>query len=292
MESEGVTAIVVPLILLTLRQTTPLVLAGLGGIFSERVGVVNIALEGMMLIGGFVGIWVGQSAGVVGGAVAAILSGALTGALHLFMTQKLKMDHIISGVAINLLALNGTTYLLRKLYVMAEPIRDASVPTTIPVEYFIALALLLPFLAHFILYKTAFGLRLRAVGESAESVRMAGLTPIRLRIAGLLFSGMLGGLAGAYLALSQVGRFSDDMVSGRGFIALAAVVCGRWTPLGMALAALIFGFFDALQLQLQGVVNIPSQFLLMVPYVFTILAALVLRPTPPAALGREEETAG
>jgi ABC-type uncharacterized transport system permease subunit len=290
MESDGLAAIVVPLILLTLRQTTPLVLAGLGGIFSERVGVVNIALEGMMLIGGFVGIWVGQSAGVVAGLVAAILSGGLAGSMHLFMTQKLKMDHIISGVAINLLALNGTTYLLRKLYVMAEPIREASVPVTIPVSYFITLAFVLPFLAHFVLYKTAFGLRLRAVGESAESVRMAGLSPIKLRIVGLLISGTLGGLAGAYLALSQVGRFSDDMVSGRGFIALAAVVCGRWTPLGTALAALIFGFFDALQLQLQGVVHIPSQFLLMVPYVFTILAALVLRPTPPAALGKEETT--
>jgi simple sugar transport system permease protein len=273
----------------TLRQTTPLVLAGLGGIFSERVGVINIALEGMMLISAFVGMWVGQVYGLGPGLAAAVVSGGALGLLHVVFTQKFRMNHIISGVAINILAVNGTTFLLRKVFNQADPPREARLPDTIPVGWFFLATLLFTLIVHFALYKTSFGLRLRAVGESPESARMAGIAPLRLRIAGVALSGVFAGLSGAYLALSQVGRFSDDMVSGRGFIALAAVICGRWTPVGAALAGLVFGFFDALQLQLQGTVRLPGEFLRSLPYVFTILAAMLLKPTPPAALGREEE---
>jgi len=278
-----------PLLLPTLRQATPLVLAGLGGIFSERVGVINIALEGMMLVGAFVGMWVGQAAGLGPGFLAALASGGLLGLLHLLLTQRLRMNHIISGVAINILAVSTTTFLLRRLFNQADPPREARLPGMVSVTAFILAAVVLPFVAHFLLYHTAFGLRLRAVGESPESARMAGLHPLRLRVAGVVLSGVFAAMAGAYLAMAQVGRFTDDMVSGRGFIALAAVICGRWTPLGAALAALAFGFFDALQLHLQGTVKLPGEFLRSLPYVFTILAALLLRPTPPAALGREVE---
>ncbi len=279
----------IPLLVPSLRQTVPLIFASLGGIFSERVGVVNIALEGIMLVGAFVGMWVGQGYGLLIGAAAGVGCGALLGLLHYVLTQRLRMNHIVSGVAINILALQATTFLLRRVFNQAEPPRDARVEAVIPVGWFILLAFLAPVVVHFVLYRTRFGLRLRAVGEDPESARMAGLRPMRLRVAGLLLSGAFGGLGGVYLSLSQVGRFGDDMVSGRGFIALAAVICGRWTPLGAAAAALVFGFFDALQLQLQGNVRLPGEFLRMMPYVFTILAALALKPTPPASLGKADE---
>ena len=278
----------IPFLLPALRQATPLILAAMGGVMSERAGVINIALEGMMVVGAFVGVWAGQSVGLYGGLLAALGSGALLGLLHLLFTQKLRMNHVVSGVAINILALAACPYLLRALFNQADPPREARVRETIGAEWFILAALILPFALHFVLYHTRFGLRLRAVGESPESVRMSGIGPARLRFAGVVLSGVLASSAGAYLALSQVGRFSDKMVSGRGFIALAAVIVGRWNPLGAAAAALVFGFFDSLQFHLQGNVDVPGELLRSLPYVFTILTAMMLRPRPPAALGRED----
>jgi simple sugar transport system permease protein len=272
-----------------LRQATPLVLAGMGGIMSERVGVINIALEGMMLAGAFAGMWASQAGGPLVGVGAAVIVGALMGILHLILTQRLRMDHVISGVAINILALGATTFLLRRVFTQATPQRDASTHGSISVGLFILVAAVLPALLHFVLFRSRFGLRLRAVGESPESARMAGIDPAKLRFAGVVLSGVFAAVAGAYLSLSQVGRFEDDMVSGRGFIALAAVICGRWTPIGTAAAALAFGFFDSLQFQLQGNVQLPNELLRSLPYVFTILAAMLLRPNPPAALGKPEE---
>lgn len=286
--SGGGGVVLLPFFVSALRQATPLVLAGLGGILSERVGVVNIALEGIMLIGAFVGICAGQAAGLGAGLGAALVSGLLIGLLHLMLVSRFRLNHVISGVAINILALQGTTYLLHVLYDHAEPVRTPVVPQTLPIGLFIGAAILLPFVFHFLLYRTAVGLRLRAVGESPESARMAGIDPSRLRLLGVTLSGLLAALAGSYLSLSQNNRFSENMVSGRGFIALAAVICGRWTPLGMAGTALAFGFFDSLQYGLQGTVNVPTDFLQALPYVCTILAAMLLRPVPPAALGREE----
>jgi ABC-type uncharacterized transport system permease subunit len=274
------------LLLAALALSVPLVLAALGGIFSERSGVVNIGLEGMMLTGAFVGMWVGQVHGVGAGIAAALASGLALGLLHYALTQRFGMNHIISGVAINLLAVNGTSYFLRVVF-NAEG-RSANVEKAIPVGAFILLAVALVAAVQWTLNRTVFGLRLRAAGESAESSRMAGVSPLRYRLLGVLLSGALAALAGAYLSMSQTTRFSDNMVNGRGYIALAAVVCGRWRPVGAALAALAFGFFDALQIQLQGRIQIPTEFLQMMPYVFTILSALLLRPVPPADLGREE----
>ena len=278
----------VPLLLPALRQATPLALAAMGGVMSERAGVINIALEGIMVVGAFVGLWAAQEGGLLVGLFAALVSGAALGLLHLLFTQKLRMNHVVSGVAINILALASCTYLLRMVFNQADPPREARVTNTIPVGWFIVAAILLPFALHFVLYRTRFGLRLRAVGESPESARMSGIAPFRLRLAAVVLSGVLAASAGAYLALSQVGRFSDKMVSGRGFIALAAVIVGRWNPLGAAAAALVFGFFDSLQFQLQGNVEVPGELLRSLPYVFTILAAMMLRPRPPAALGTDD----
>jgi simple sugar transport system permease protein len=279
----------VPLLLPTLRQSTPLILAALGGVLSERVGVINIALEGIMLSAAFAGLWAGQAGGPAAGLVAALGVGLAVGLLHFVLTQRFRMNHVISGVAINILALQGTTFLLRRVFNQAEPRREARLEHLLNPTWFIVAALVLPFVIHFVLTRTAFGLRLRAVGESPLSARMAGVEPRRLRLAGVLLSGLLAAAGGAYLAIAQFGRFSDNMIAGRGFIALAAVICGRWTPLGAAAVALAFGFFDALQISLQGVVNVPGELLRSLPYVFTILAAMLLRPTPPAALGRDEE---
>lgn len=280
------TSPIAALLLAGLALGAPLVLAALGGILSERSGVVNIGLEGMMLTGAFVGVWIGQVYGLGAGIGAALLSGVALGLLHYVLTQRFRMNHIISGVAINLLAVNGTGYLLRVVF-NAEG-RPANLAGAIPVGAFILLSAGLVAVVQFALYRTVFGLRLRAAGESADSARMAGVNPLRYRLYGVLLSGALAALAGAYLSMSQTTRFSDNMVNGRGFIALAAVVCGRWRPVGAALAALAFGFFDALQIHLQGHVRIPTEFLQMMPYVFTILAAILLRPIPPADLGRED----
>ena len=278
----------VPLLYPALRQAVPLVLAAMGGVLSERAGVINIALEGLMVVGAFVGVWAGQGGGPLAGMGAALASGALLGLLHLLFTQRFRMNHVISGVAINILALAACTYLLRALFNQADPPREARVESTIPVEWFILAALILPVALHVLLYRTRFGLRLRAVGEDPESARMSGIRTPNLRLAGVVMSGVLASSAGAYLALSQVGRFSDKMVSGRGFIALAAVIVGRWNPLGAAAAALVFGFFDSLQFQLQGNIELPGELLRSLPYVFTILVAMLLRPRPPAALGAQE----
>jgi simple sugar transport system permease protein len=278
----------VPLLLPAMRQATPLVLGAMGGILSERAGVINIALEGMMVVGAFTAVWAAQFGGVTAGLLAALASGAALGFLHYVFTQKLRMNHVVSGVAINILALAACTYLVRALFNQADPPREARAPGTIPVTWFILLAVLLPFALHFLFYRTRFGLRLRAVGESPESARLSGIEPVKLRLAGVVFSGVLAASAGAYLALSLVGRFSDKMVSGRGFIALAAVIVGRWNPLGAAAAALAFGFFDSLQFQLQGNVEIPGELLRSLPYIATILVAMWLRPRPPAALGTNE----
>ncbi|NLH98812.1 MAG: ABC transporter permease [Chthonomonadales bacterium] len=270
---------------MSVRQACPLIIAALGGVMSERAGVVNIALEGIMLSGAFVGVWAGQAWGPAVGIMAALMIGAATGGAHLAFTQVLRMNHVVSGVAINLLALHASTFLLRAFFNQADPPRQAKLAETVSMGWFIAFAFMAPFALHLLLYHTAFGLRLRAVGESAARTRLAGVSAVGLRASAVVVSGMLAACAGAYLSMALVGRFTDDMVSGRGFIALAAVICGRWTPVGAMLTCCVFGFFDALQLQLQGTVAIPSEFLRVIPYVLTIVVALVIRSSPPADLG-------
>ncbi|HZO88253.1 MAG TPA: ABC transporter permease [Chthonomonadaceae bacterium] len=287
------TSWLVALLWATLYFATPLVLAAMGGVFSERSGVVNIALEGLMLAGAFVGVWAGQSSGVLG-LLAALGVGALLGLLHAFLTQQLHMNHVVSGLGINLLAAGGTRYLNQILFPKGEHIEG------LPANFFLFLALLLPLVTLWILHRTRFGLRLRAVGENPESARMAGISPGPIRYLAVMLSGVLAALGGAYLSMGEAHNFSRDMSANKGYIALAAVIFGKWNPLGAAGGALFFGFFFALQTQLQisGIqarwlgVDWSSPFLLdMLPYLMTLVALITVvgRATPPAALGQEEE---
>jgi general nucleoside transport system permease protein len=284
---------VAALLVATLYSATPLVLAALGGVLSERAGVVNIALEGLMLAGAFVGVWAGQSSALLGLA-AALAIGAALGLLHALLTQKTRMDHVVSGLGITLLAAGGTRFLFQHVF----PSSGVGI-NGLPRELFVRLAVVLPFVVAFLLARTRFGLRLRAVGENPESARMAGISPFGPRVAAVTLSGVFGALAGAYLSMGEAHQFSPGMSAGKGYIALAAVIFGKWNPLGAAAGALFFGFFDALQSQLQisGVhvvalgVEWTSPYLLQsIPYLMTIVAlvSVVGRSTPPAALGVEE----
>jgi general nucleoside transport system permease protein len=283
----------IPLLLATLYNATPLVLAALAGVLSERAGVVNIALEGLMLAGAFAGVWAGQGSPIAG-LVSALAAGALLGLLHAILTQKARMNHVVSGLGITLLAAGGTRFLFQRVF----PSSGIDIKG-LPREFFVMAAVVLPFVVAFVVSRTRFGLRLRAAGENPESARMAGISPFPSRVAAVTLSGVLGALAGAYLSMAEAHRFSPMMSAGKGYIALAAVIFGKWSPLGAALGALFFGFFDALQSQLQisGVhivwmgVEWTSPYLLQsLPYLMTIVAlvSVVGRATPPAALGREE----
>lgn len=284
----------------TLRIATPYLIAAAGGVLSERAGVIALTLEGFMLTGAFCAAvgglesgspWVGLLAGTLGGALAASLYGVA--AIHF------KADQVVSGIAANLLALGATRSFLRLLYDSSSnsprvpgfdgaPGAGTGLQAALgsPVVWLGLLAL--PVLA-WVLYHTPFGLRTRAVGEHPEAARSAGVSVARLRWLGVMGSGALAGLAGVYLALDQH-QFTDGMTAGRGFIALAAVVFGRWRPTRVMLACLLFAAAETLQIQLQTLALIPSQFVEMIPYVLTIvaLAGVVGRATPPAALGRAE----
>ncbi len=278
----------------TLYSATPLTLAAMGGVLSEKAGVVNIALEGLILAGAFVGVFVtagGASSAV--GLLAALGMGACLGLLHACLTQRLKLDHVVSGLGINLLAEGGTRFLWTRYY--PNGITVGGVPRLL----FLAAALVLPFLVQYVLTRTRFGLRLRAVGENPESAEMAGVGSRTPRYLAVVLSGVLAALAGASLSLGDARTFSTNMSAGKGFIALAAVIFGKWNPLGAAGGALFFGFFYALQTQMQigsyalnwfGIEWTSSYLLDMLPYVMTLIAlvSVVGKATPPAALGKEE----
>lgn len=293
-----------------LRLATPLALAALGGVLSERSGVVNIGLEGQMLMGAFVG-W--AAAVVLGsgwlGVLCGVAAGVLLGWLHALLTQRFNANHVVSGMAINLLSAGVTVFLLRRLFEKppsAQGIPEMSLAWLQPLPVlggllsqqspFVPLMLALPVALHALLYHTMWGLRVRSVGESARKSRLAGIAVVPTRYQCVALSGALAALAGTYLSLSQLNVFTEGMSAGKGFIALAAVIFGRWTPLGALAAALGFGFLDALQQRLQGEavfgMNIPSEFLLALPYLLTIvaLAGLVGRSIPPEDLGKPEES--
>ena len=274
-------------------SAVPLTLAAMGGILSERAGVVNIALEGLMLAGAFAGVAFGLHS-VWLGLAASLAAGLTLGLLHAFLTQKARMNHVVSGLGINLFAAGLTTYLNRKYFADGVHIE------TIDKRIFLFLAFVMPFAVWFLLRQTRFGLRLRAVGENLESARMAGISPAFSRYAAVGLSGVLAGLAGAYLSLSDGGTFTNSMSAGKGYIALAAVIFGKWEPLYAAGGALFFGGCYALQTQMQilglkivwlGVEWTSPEILNLLPYLMTIAAllAFVGRAVPPAALGQEEK---
>ncbi len=276
-----------------LRQATPLLLAGLGGLVSERGGVVNIALEGLILAGA----WAAAAATLVSGnpyvgMTAAMFGGTLVAGLHAVVCLRYRADHVVSGVAVNLLLSAGTIFLCQTVY--GQKGGSDQLGDLVPSAWFglppllVIAFVLLPLVAG-LLYWMPWGIRHRAVGESPEAAASAGIGVTAHQAGGVLISGALAGLAGAYLAF-DAGSFSKEMAGGRGYVALAILVFGRWHPLGVLIGALVFGSARALQdvLEASGTLAIPSQFLQMLPYVVTLLALLAFggRSRAPAALGR------
>lgn len=297
-----------------LRMATPLALAAIGGTICERSGVVNIALEGIMLIGAFFGTATVLATGSPWlGVLVAVLAGVVVSAVHAVASVNLRTDQVVSGTAINLLALGLTGFLMELWY--GHPGTTQPIPTLQPVFQIGALgegflgevwrwingvflshtpivyfAIIIAVGTQWAMYHTRWGLRLRALGEHPRAVDTAGVSVARGRWMAVLMSGALGGLAGANLSIEQVGVFQEGFTNGRGFIALAANIFGRWTPIGSYLASLLFGFADALQIKLQpfrDVIDLPPEFFLMVPYVVTVvvLAGVIGRAVGPAQVG-------
>jgi general nucleoside transport system permease protein len=283
----------IALIFSTIRLSAPLILAALGGLFSERSGVINIALEGMMLAGAFTAAAVTHAVGnPYVGLLAGMGAGMLVAAIHAVACIRYRADQVVTGTAINILMIGMPPFLSGAFFLSsgATPqIPKGNLIPTIP----IVIAFLLVPLTWYILYKTPFGLRLRSVGENPEAADAAGVRVTRMRYAGVLLSGILAGIGGAYLSIGQSSLFTRNMTSGRGFIALAALIFGKWRPVQTMLACLFFGFPEAVTIQMQGVVKLPSgedipvQFIQMVPYLLTIivLAGFIGSSRPPKALG-------
>jgi general nucleoside transport system permease protein len=283
----------IALIFSTIRLSAPLILAALGGLFSERSGVINIALEGMMLAGAFTAAAVTHAVGnPYVGLLAGMGAGMLVAAIHAVACIRYRADQVVTGTAINILMIGMPPFLSGAFFLSsgATPqIPKGNLIPTIP----IVIAFLLVPITWYILYKTPFGLRLRSVGENPEAADAAGVRVTRMRYAGVLLSGILAGIGGAYLSIGQSSLFTRNMTSGRGFIALAALIFGKWRPVQTMLACLLFGFTEAVTIQMQGVVKLPSgedipvQFIQMVPYLLTIivLAGFIGSSRPPKALG-------
>ncbi|MCA9933967.1 MAG: ABC transporter permease [Ardenticatenaceae bacterium] len=289
----------------TLRQSTPLVLGALCGLLGERSGVVNIGIEGQMLLAAFIGFLASVYTGNLALAIAAgMLTGALMGLLLAFMSVTLKMDQIIGGTVINILAIGLTGYFYTaglttqgKLQpIPLGPLADIPLFGRVffnnpPITY---ATLILVMVVHYVLFFTRWGLRTRAVGEHPSAADTVGINVFTIRYVNVIIGGAIAGLAGAYLSLEAVGSFERLMTNGRGFVALAVMLFGKRTPLGSWGAALLFGFASALQTQLQfgGEIEIPHQFIGMLPYLLTILvlAGFVGRTRDPKALGQPYET--
>ncbi len=277
----------------TIRLATPLILAALGGLFSERSGVINIALEGMMLAGAFTAAAVTYAAGnPYVGLLAGIAAGTLVGAIHAVACIRYQADQVVTGTAINILMIGMPAFLSGAFFLSSGSTPQIPKEDLIPWIPIVIAFGLVP-LTWYVLYNTPFGLRLRSVGENPEAADAAGVKVARMRYAGVLLSGALAGIGGAYLSIGQSSLFTRNMTSGRGFIALAALIFGKWRPVQTMLACLLFGLTEAISIQMQGVVKLPSgedipvQFIQMVPYILTIvvLAGFIGSSRPPRALG-------
>jgi simple sugar transport system permease protein len=282
----------------SIRLAIPYALAGLGGTYSERSGVVNIGLEGMMLMGAFTAVAVTNSTGSPWvGLLAAIMAGMLLGLIHAVVCVTFKADQIVSGLAIIIFAAGITVFfswlLYNKTQIQVESHLRVPILHAIPafkiffskIPPLVFLTAIIVIASHFIIFKTVFGLRLRAVGEHPQAADTLGISVEKMRYTGVIISGALAGMAGAYLSLEHAHYFVKGISAGRGFIGLASMIFGKWTPLGTAGAGLLFGFGEAVKPYLPKVV--PSQFIDMIPYALTIfvLASAIGRATPPAAIG-------
>ena len=281
----------------TLRIAIPYLLAASAGVMSERAGLIGLTLEGYMLGGAFCAAAGSYAAGAPWvGVLAAVVGGALLAMLYATSAIRFRADQVVVGIAINLLAVGLTRFFLRLFFdSSSNSPRVPGFDVTGSGTGFGALAqnplvwiglIIVPAVA-WVIYRTPFGLRVRAVGEHPSAAASVGVPVARVRYMAVALSGMIAGLAGAYLALDQH-QFTDGMTAGRGFIALAATIFGRWDPLRAGLACILFAAAETLQISLQGTHAIPSQFVEMIPYVLTIiaLAGVVGRAVPPAALGK------
>jgi simple sugar transport system permease protein len=282
----------IQLISSTLRVSTPLIFAALGGIFSERAGVINIALEGMMLMGAF-----GAAVGTLAthspwlGAVCGMAAGMLFAALYGVCVIRLRANQIVAGTAINMLAFGLTPFLCKILYDVTGSTPAIALEQRFQSAPFY-LSWLLVGLCWFVLKRTRAGLRLSFAGENPQALDAAGIRVNRARWVAVLVGGALAGMGGASLSIFLSSAFSRNMTAGRGFMALAALIFGKWKPIPAALACLLFGLTEAVQIRLQGVVlwgtePVPVQFIQILPYAVTVLvlAGFVGRARPPKALG-------
>jgi simple sugar transport system permease protein len=291
-----------------LRVATPITLGALAGLFCERSGVVNIAVEGMMLSAAFGAFLVGAAThsiplGLMGG----IATGALMALLHAWLTVTFKVDQIVSGTVINILAVGLTGFLDTQVLRPAR-LQSPGLLPRVPIPFLADLpvlgsifrqqpiawlSIILVIVAHYVLFYTRWGLRTRAVGENPRAADTVGISVPFMRYANVLIGGMIAGLGGAYFTLEAVPSFETLMTNGRGFIALAALIFGGWTPWGAWAAALLFGAANALQINAQQFgIPLPGQLIGMFPYLLTIviLAGVIGRAYPPAAVGQPYET--
>ena len=286
----------------TLRFATPLAYAAMGGIFCERSGVVNIGLEGMMLMGAFFAVWGSIWSGSwVVGVLTAMISGGLLALIHGVFSIHLRADQIVSGFAVNLLALGLTGYLYSSIYPEGTPTEKVDrVPSLEEAFGFLSwvpgsdlsllvwMMFLVVILSFVVLFKTPIGLRIRSVGEHPRAADTVGISVYGVRYAAVVTSGVLAALGGAFLSIGFTGRFAENMTSGRGYIALAAVIFGKWRPGWAFVATLLFGFGFALAIPLQREADISSNLISTLPYVLTLIAVagIIGRSIPPAAVGR------
>jgi general nucleoside transport system permease protein len=308
---QDVLDIIVNLIASTIRVSTPLTLAAIGATVCERSGIVNIAMEGIMTVGSFAALagayltgnpWIGLMVGVMAGALFSMIHGVATITLH--------MEHVVSGAVLNILAIGivrlamvlifghtGTTEIIKiSLFDYRAQIPGLSdVPVLGPILFsqtpIVYMSLILVVVFAVLMKRTKFGVRLRASGEHPLALETIGVSVTRLRYTAVLISGITSGLAGAFLSIENTVSYTEGMTNGRGFIALAANISGGWTPIGSFLASLFFGFTEALQTRFQAwkIVQVPSEFFIIFPYVATIIAVagLVRRSRAPKALGND-----
>jgi simple sugar transport system permease protein len=293
-----------------IRISTPIALAAMGGAFSERAGIINIGLEGMILFGAFAGVLGSFFSGSPWfGVLLSILFGGLLGYLFALFTIKYRADHVVTGVALNIFSLGATTWLMQVFWgsrgsspnvnglgvisipiIEGIPILGRLFGTHSPLVY---LMFILVFAGWILLFKTPLGLRIRIIGEHPEAADTLGIRIKNIQYFCVILSGILAGLGGAYLSIGHLNSFSMNMSAGRGYMALAANIFGKWNPLGGFLASYLFAYTDAAQMRLQGLnIGVANELIRMFPYILTILvlAGAVIRSRPPASLGKHYET--
>lgn len=284
---NGAGAALLALVALTLVKATPLIYAALGGVLSERSGIVNIGLEGILIAGAFTAVVVSGASGIpILGVLAGIVAGAGLAALLAFAATRLAVDQIVAGTGLNIAALAAAAYGLVLVY--GQPGASREVPNlgNRGEWWLIVLAFVVALVLQLVLTRTPWGLHVRACGEDPSAAEAAGIDALRTRFVAVVLGGAIAGLGGVFLSLAELDLYSDGMTAGRGFIALAAVIFGRWTPLGATGAALCFGFFAALQYSLQRA-GVPSELMQALPYLVALvaLAGFAGRSRAPASDG-------